>query len=125
MAITHETTMRNAIADAVDALINTGAGTAVVRLRDGTTTVVDFDLPNPAFGAAAAAVISLQGVPIAANAAAAGDVDNFQILDRDGSLQISGSVTATSGGGDIEVDNVSIAGGQSCSLTGLTWTAPT
>lgn len=124
MAITHVTALRSALADAVDAAINTGSGTAVLRLRDGTTTIVDFDLSNPAFGAASSGVITLADTPIAGTAEAAGDVDNFQILDRDGTLLLSGSVTATSGGGDIEVDNVSIANSQSCSLTALTYTAP-
>lgn len=124
MALTHAAAMRNAIADAVDAAINSGAGTAQLKLRDAAVDLVAFDLANPAFGAAVAGVITLQGVPIAAAAAASGDADNFQILDRDGTLLVSGSVTGPGGGGDIEVVNVSIASAQACSLDSLTWTAP-
>lgn len=124
MAVTHVTTLRSVIADAVDAYINTGGGTAKVRLRDGTTTIVDFDLANPAFGAAASGVITLAGTPIDAQAVAGGEVDNAQILDRGAALAISCSVTATGGGGDIEVTNVNIALDQDCSLTSLTYTAP-
>lgn len=124
MSVTHATTVRSALADAVDALINTGGGTAKLRLRDSTTTIVDFNLQNPAFGSASSGVITLAGVPIAAVAGAAGDVDNAQILDRGGSLVLSCSVTGVGGGGDIEVSNVSIANGQDCSLESLTYTAP-
>jgi hypothetical protein len=124
MAVTHDTAMRSALADAVDSRINTGGGTAKVRLRQGSTTVVDFNLPNPAFGDAVAGVITLNGVPIAAQAAAAGVVDNAQILDRAGVAPIACSVTGIGGGGDIEVSNVNIALSQDCSLEGLTYAAP-
>lgn len=124
-AITHATATRNAISDAVDAHINTGGGTAVLKIRQSTTDLVSFNLQNPAFGASSSGTITLAGVPIAATAGAAGTADGFQILDRGGALVLSGSVTGNGGGGDIEVSNTSIANGQSCSLTALTYTAPT
>lgn len=124
MSVTHATAVRSALADLIDTLVNTGAGTAKLRLRDGTTTIVDFDLADPAFGAASSGVITLASTPIAATAAASGDVDNAQLLDQDGGVVLSCSVTATGGGGDIEVSNVSIANGQDCSLTSLTYSAP-
>ena len=123
MSVTHATAVRSALADLIDTLVNTGSGTAKVRLRDSTTTIVDFDLADPAFGAASSGVITLAGVPIAATASASGDVDNAQLLDQDGTVILSCSVTGTGGGGDIEVSNVSIANGQDCSLTSLTYTA--
>lgn len=124
MSITHVTALRSAIADLVDTTVNTGSGTAVLRVRDGSTTVVDFELSNPAFGSASSGVITLADTPIEEQAEAAGEVDNFQILDRDGTLVLSGSVTGSGGGGDIEVSNVNIALNQDCSLDSLTYTAP-
>ncbi len=124
MSVTHETALRSALANAVDDRINTGSGTAKLRLRDGTTTVVDFDLQNPAFGDAVSGVITLEGVPIPAVAAATGEVDNAQVIDRDGTVSISCSVTGSGGGGDIEVSNVNIAIGQDCSLEDLSYAAP-
>jgi len=125
MTVTHATTTRDALANQIDALVNTGAGTAVLRIRQSTTAVVNFNLQNPAFGDASSGVITLNGVPIVANAVAAGAaVDNFQLLDRGGAVVLSGSVTATGGGGDIEVTNTNIASGQECSLESLTYTAP-
>lgn len=124
MSLTHATALRSTLADAVDAAINTGSGAAKLRLRDGATTIVDFELQNPAFGNAAAGVITLEGVPIAAEAGAAGELDNFQILDRDGGVVLSGSVSGSGMGGDIEVSNINVADEQECSLDSLTYTAP-
>lgn len=123
MAVTHITALRNTLADAVDAHINTGAGTAVLRLRASTTAIVDFNLANPAFGAAASGVLTLAGTPITANAGATGVVDNAQIIDRGAAVAVSCSVTGSGGGGDIEVTNTNIANGQDCSLDSLTYTA--
>jgi len=126
MAVTHVTALRSVIADAVDNYLKTtgtGNADATVRLRDSTTNIVDF-LFTSGFGAAASGILTCQDVPIAAVAVGTGDVDNAQILDRDDGLAISCSVTATGGGGDIEVDNVSIATDQNCSLESLTYEAP-
>lgn len=123
MTISHLTALRSTLADAVDAHVNTGSGTAKVRLRDGSTTIVDFDLEDPAFGNASSGIIALAGVPIAATAGADGDVDNFQIVNRNGDVSLSGSVTAVGMGGDIEVTNINIANGQDCELESLTYTA--
>lgn len=124
MAVTHDVAMRNVLADVVDDRINTGSGAAKVRLRASTTTIVDFDLPNPAFGSASGGAIVLNGIPIDATAAAAGVVDNAQILDRNGAAVITCSVTGVGGGGDIVVTNVNITSGQACSLDSLTYAAP-
>lgn len=127
MAVTHVTALRNTLADAVDNYLNTtgsaDAGGDLV-IRDSTSVLVTFAFANPAFGAASSGVITLASVPIAATAGAAGTADNAQLRDRANAAAIDCSVTATGGGGDIEVSNTSIASGQSCSLTSLTYTAP-
>jgi hypothetical protein len=124
MSLTHASTTRNALADKIDDLINTGAGTAKMRCRDGSTTIVDVPLDNPAFGAASGGTITLAGVPLSADAVATGDLDNFQILDRNGSVVYSGTITATGGGGDSTVNNISVNTGQEVAITSLTYTAP-
>ena len=124
MAITHATGVRNTLADLIDTLVNTGAGTAVLKLRDATTDIVSFNLAATAFGAASGGTITLASTPIAGTAGASGDVDGFQVLDKDGNLVFSGTVTATGGGGDIEITNISVANGQGCSLTSFTYSAP-
>lgn len=124
MTIAHSTAARNAIADLIDSLINTGAAVSKLRVRDGSTTIIDFNFADPAFGAASGGIITLNGTPIATQALADGpSVDNFQLLDQDGTLVISGSVTAVGGGGDIEITNINVALDQDCSLDSLTYAA--
>jgi hypothetical protein len=116
--------LRSALADLIDSTINTGGGTAKLRFRATAATIVDIPLQNPAFGSASSGVITLEGVPISANATGTGDVDNFQILDRGGTVQVSGTVTVTGMGGDITIDNISINSGQEVIVSALTYTAP-
>lgn len=126
-AVTHVTALRSVIADAVDNYLkNTGTGNtdATLRLRDSITTIVDFEF-TLGFGSASSGVLTLADAPIEdVPAVGAGDVDNAQILDRDSGLAISCSVTATGMGGDIEMDNVSVAVDQLVTLTSLTYEAP-
>ena len=125
MAVTHATALRSVLADAVDNYINTtGSSTAVLRIKDSSTLLVECDLQNPAFGAASSGVITLEGTPIAAVAEGDGDADNAAITNRTPTESIFCSVSGPGGGGDIECSNANIATGQDCSLDSLTYTAP-
>lgn len=128
MAVTHATALRTVLADAVDNYLNTtGATDASADLQIQTAAdavLVEFTLQNPAFGAAAAGVITAAGVPIAAVAGATGTAAKGRIRDRANADAILFSVTASGGGGDVIVSNTSIANLQNCSLTALTYTAP-
>jgi hypothetical protein len=107
---------RNAIADGFDSAVNTGGGTAVLRLRNSTTTLVSFNLQNPAFGAASTGTITLAGTTLTntASAGTATAVDNYEILDR-GSAQIwAGAVTGSD----------TITSGQTVNLTSFSITFP-
>ena len=87
MSITHLTALRTILANAVATHVDTGSGTAKVRIRDSSTTLVDFNLADPAFGAGAVSgVITLASTPISATAVADGDADNFQIVNQNGDL---------------------------------------
>ena len=128
MALTHVTALRNAIADAVDNYLNTTGSTDAggdLVIKDAAVILSTHAFANPAFGAASSGVITLASVPIDASAGNTGTADAFAIRDRDNADAITGTVTATSGGGDIEVTNTSITSGQTVSLTSLTYTAPT
>lgn len=123
MALTHVVAVRNSLADLIDDLVNTGSGTAKFRFRASTTTIVDISLQNPAHGAASSGTISVAGVPLNANATGTGNVDNFQVLDRNGGIVYSGTVTATGGGGDITINNISVNTGQNVELTTFAYSA--
>lgn len=110
------TAARNAQADAFDDLVNTGAGTATLLLRNSTTTLVTFNLQNPAFGAASTGVITLQGTTLSTTASAgtASSVDNYQIKDRGGNVVWGGVVTGSD----------TITSGQTVQLSSFTITWP-
>lgn len=123
MALTLETVLRNVLADAIDNEINTGAGTATLQFEDsGDTEIATINLQNPAFGAAAAGVITLQGVPLEDSNATGGTVAQFSIYDRDSTKQLEGTV-ATSGA-DINISNTVVAATDTVELTSLTITVP-
>lgn len=115
-ATTIATTARNAQADAFTTLIGTGGGTATLKLRNSTTTLATFNLSNTPFGAASSGAITLAGVTISATASAgtATAVDNYQILDRGGTVQWTGSVSGSD----------TITSGQTVNLTSLVITWP-
>lgn len=126
MAITHATTMRNTLADAVDTAVNTGAtdsyGDFVVM--DDPSDIISFTLQNPAFGAASSGTITLLGVPLSATASGTGTADKFEVRDRNNAMVYTGTVTGTGGGGDVEIDNTSVTSGQSAELSSHTYSAP-
>ena len=125
MTVSHSTNMRNSLADNVDATINSGSTDAQgdFVVMDGTTDLAEFNLQDPAFGAASSGVITLQGTTLTTTAGTAGTADTFEIRDKNNAMQVTGSVTATGGGGDVEIDNTSINSGQQVDLTSLTYEA--
>ena len=53
-----------------------------------------------------------------------GTAAHFEIMDSGGTTcHMQGTVTATGGGGDMEIDNTSIATGQQVTVTAFTLTA--
>lgn len=118
-----ETATRNALADAFDALVNTGAGTANLKLEtSGDVEVATFDFQNPAFGNAATGVITLQGVPLQDTSATGGTVAQGSIYNRNGD-KVSESPAATSGQ-EITMSSLVVGVGETVTLTALTVTQP-
>lgn len=127
-------------ADAVVDRVDVGAGTAHLRLYSGAqpadadsapvgTLLAEFDLPNPAFGAAnSSGVATGLGVPLSttgeSGAGAGTAAQSCRVVNRNGDTVFDGSVTASGGGGQVELDNVSIANGQTVNLSSLTYTHP-
>lgn len=122
MAVTLSTAARNAACNAVTALVDAGGGAGKVRIRAGSTTLVDIALSATAFGAASVGVATAAGMPKSGTAGAAGTADGFQILDNSNALLWSGS--AGTSGTDMILDNTSIANGQTVNLTAFTHTQP-
>lgn len=121
------TATRNAMADGAVDLIDGGSGAGTLQI--GTTgfasTLITFTLSDPAFGAAVTGVASASDLPIAAVAAATGTAAEYRVRDSAGNTIWSGaSVTASGGGGEVQMTSLSITSGQSVNLTAFSFTMP-
>jgi hypothetical protein len=121
MSITAQTPVRNAMCNGAVDLLDAGttvtAGYIKVQTA-GDVDLVQFNLDTPpAMGDAAAGASSANNLPKSGTGLAAGAAAKFRAFDRDNTELWEGTVTATGGGGDAEIDNTSIAIGQTVNLT--------
>src|SRR5210317_1930393 len=127
MALTLETSVRNAMADAIDATVNTGAGTATFKFETvGDAEVAAVNLQNPAFddaGTGGAGVIQLQGTPLQDTTAAGGTIEHFSIYDRNAAKVLEGTVASPSGG-DVNITSLTVAANDTVELTSFSITVP-
>jgi hypothetical protein len=130
MAIQYSTPVRNAELDAIETTISTaptltivsGAAPADCATANSGTILVTMTLPSDWMAAASAGSKALAGVWQDASADAAGTAAHFRI-HAGVVCHIQGTVTATSGGGDMELDNTNIASGQQVTVSTFTVTA--
>lgn len=133
MAVKMSATVRNALLDAVETSIG---ATAVLKIRTTTvpTNITDADagsvlatltLPSDWMAAASGGTKALAGTWTDASADATGTAAHFRIYASDGTTQhIQGTVTATGGGGDMELSSVAVTAGGAVTITSFTLTAP-
>lgn len=87
--------VRAAACDAMTAFINAGAGPGKVRVRQGSTTLVDIIANDPCFPASVNGVATADVTPEPTGiAVAAGTADNYQVLDSDNTLLWSSSAVS-------------------------------
>lgn len=131
MAIQLSTTVRNARLDTIESTIGTsailrirtGAAPANCATADSGTVLAEMTLPSDWMAAASGGSKALSGTWQDASANAAGTAAHFRIYDSGGTTcHLQGTVTATSGGGDMELNNTSIAIGQTVTITSFTLT---
>lgn len=104
--------------------IRTGAQPATPATADSGTLLAEFTLASD-WATQSAGVLTFSSTPISATAGGTGTAAHYRIKDSAGTTtHMQGSVTATGGGGDLTVDNVSIASGQTVQITSWTITAP-
>lgn len=131
MAIQLSTSVRNARLDAIETAIGTSA---ILKIRTGSapadcaaadsgTVLVTMTLPSDWMAAAASGAKAKSGTWQDASADATGTAAHFRIYDSGGSTcHLQGTVTATGGGGDLTLDNTSIAAGQQVTINSFTLT---
>lgn len=133
MSLQFSTTYRNAILDQFESTIGTsaileirsGAAPADCATADSGTLLASMSLPSDWMAAASSGSKALSGTWQDLSANATGTAAHFRVKDSGGTTtHCQGTVTATGGGGDLTLDNTSIASGQQVTITGFTLTAP-
>lgn len=131
MAVQLSTAVRNARLDVIESTIGaspimrirTGAPPATCATADSGTVLATLTLPSDWMTAASGGSKGLSGSWADASADATGTAAHFRIYDSGGSVcHLQGTITATSGGGDMEVNNTSFAITQAFSVTAFNLT---
>jgi hypothetical protein len=142
MTVQWKDSLRNALLDAWETAIGTSAKVNVYNgtppadestALSGNTLLAQFSLDSDWASAAASGVKNMtsggstvsSGNPYTTTGAATGTASFYRIYDSAGTTCYEqGTVTATGGGGDMTIDNTSIASAQTVNLTQFQKTAP-
>ena len=131
MAVQLSVSVRNARLDAIETAIGTsavlkirtGAAPADVATADSGTVLASLTLPSDWLAAASSGSKAKSGTWQDTSADATGTAAHFRIYASDGTTaHLQGTVTVTGGGGDLTLDNVSIASGQSVTISSFSLT---
>ena len=83
----------------------------------------DAYIDHPSFGAAASGTIT-GADPAAVTAVATGAATHFRAADSTGAAVLDGDVTATGGGGALQIASTSLSPGVTVDITALSFTMP-
>jgi hypothetical protein len=127
MALQASTAVRNAMLDAIETTvgasptleIRSGVVPATTGTADSGTLLASMVLPADWLANAATGSKGLLGTWRDASADASGTAGHYRIK-QGVTTHLQGTVTATGGGGDLTLDNTSIAVGQAVSITAYT-----
>lgn len=131
MAIQLSVSVRNGRLDSLETtigvsallLIRTGAAPANCAAADTGTVLATVNLPSDWMAAASGGSKALSGTWQDASADATGTAGHFRLYDTTGTTcHLQGTITATGGGGDMEVNSTSFTTGQQFSVTTFTLT---
>jgi len=103
--------------------IRTGAAPVDCATADSGTVLATCNLPSDWMAAASSGTKAKTGTWEDTSADATGTAAHFRIYNNgDTACHMQGTITATSGGGDMELDNTSLATGQQFTVTTFTLT---
>lgn len=133
-AMQYSVAVRNARLDSVESTIGTSAILVIYDLTAGApancaaaitaTTLATMTLPSDWMAAASSGTKAKSGTWQDTSADGTGTADFFRIFASDGTTcGIQGTVTASGGGGDLTLDNTSIAATQAVTVSTFTLTA--
>ena len=128
------TAAQNAAANAIVDLVDAGSGAGTFLIYDGTrpasantavttqTLLATLTFSDPAFGAASSGVCTASAITEDSSADATGTASWCRIVDSDANVIFDGDVTATGGGGCVELATTTIPAGSQVDVTACTFT---
>lgn len=131
MTVQLSTAVRNARLDAIETAIaasavlkiRTGAQPASCAAADSGAVLATLNLPSDWMAAASGGSKAKSGTWQDAAADGTGTAGHWRLYAADGTTcHMQGTCTATGGGGDMTLDNTSLATGQQFTVTGFTLT---
>jgi len=124
MAVTHPTAVRDGIANFVVDQLDEGTppGTLVFQ-TSADVEVATLTFGATAFGSSSSGTATANAIT-ADTSATGGTIAKARLKNAAGTDKIICSVTASGGGGDIQLNSVVVSAGQQVSITSLTYTAP-
>ena len=126
MALTHVTAVRTILPDAAVDQIDVGTTDAngdLVIMTSGDVEVSTHAHANPAYLGAVSGVAASDTIGDDTSATG-GTAALYKQQNRDNTEVMRGTVTATAGGGDIELTSVVIGATDTVQISSLTYTAP-
>lgn len=121
-AVTHPSSVRNTVADAVVDLIDAGAGAGTIEFQtSGDVEVATLTYSDPAYGNAAAGTATANSITSDTNATG-GTVAKSQHLDSN-DTEVFSTAVGTSGS-DINLSSLAVGSGDTVSMSSLTYSAP-
>lgn len=126
MATTHPAAVRQDICNFVVDQLDEGTPPGLLVFKEADDDVVatlTFAAPA-AFGAADGSAIATANAITSDTSATGGTIAKVECQNAAGTAKILGAVTATGGGGEIELNSVVVSAGQTVSVSALTYTAP-
>jgi len=126
MALAHTTAIRdglaNYVADAHDVGSTNTEGRLLMYTAAFALLLATLKFAATAFGAASGGICTAAAITPESNCVA-GTAAVFKTTDKDNTEIVRGTVTATGGGGDIELSSVGFAAGDKVEITLLTYEA--
>lgn len=132
MTLKYSVAVRNARLDSIEVVVGTApilrmySGSPPANITDSATgdLLAEMTLPSDWMAAASGGTKAKSGTWEDTSANDDGDLGYWRIYDSgDTAAHLQGTITATGGGGDMTVDNVSVASGQKVTVTSFTLTA--
>jgi len=136
MALSFAITTANAILNQITARIDNGAAAGTIVLYSGSVPVAAntalsgnivlavLTCADPSAAAASAKTLTLNAITQDASADATGDATFFRVIDSDSNVVLQGTVTAVGGGGDLQMNTVSVVSGGPVQITSCSFTLP-